>query len=55
MDLLWDINAKGMAVLMATHDLDLVRLYPHARLFELDQGEVVYDSFAAEGDHVRST
>jgi cell division transport system ATP-binding protein len=55
MDLLWDINAKGMAVLMATHDLDLVRRYPHARLFELDQGEVVYDSFAAEGDHVRST
>ncbi len=43
MDLLWDINAKGMAVLMATHDLDLVRRYPHARLFELDQGEVVYD------------
>jgi cell division transport system ATP-binding protein len=55
MDLFWDINAKGMAVLMATHDLDLVRRYPHARLFELDQGELVYDSFAAEGDHVRPT
>ena len=44
MDLFWDINAKGMAVLMATHNLELVRRYPHARLFELDQGRLVYDS-----------
>ncbi|MGE0159430.1 MAG: cell division ATP-binding protein FtsE [Gemmatimonadales bacterium] len=44
MDLFWDINAKGMAVLMATHNLDLVRRYPHARLFELDQGRLVFDS-----------
>jgi cell division transport system ATP-binding protein len=47
MDLFWDINAKGMAVLMATHDLELVRRYPHARVFELDQGRLVYDSAAA--------
>lgn len=47
LDLFWDINAKGMAVLMATHDLELVRRYPHARVFELDQGRLVYDS--AEG------
>jgi ABC-type ATPase involved in cell division len=44
LDLFWDINAKGMAVLMATHDLELVRRYPHARVFELDHGELVYDS-----------
>ena len=44
LDLFWDINAKGMAVLMATHDLELVRRYPHARVFELDQGRLVYDS-----------
>jgi cell division transport system ATP-binding protein len=47
MELFWDINAKGMAVLMATHDLELVRRYPLARVFELDQGRLVYDS--AEG------
>ena len=44
MDLFWDINAKGMAVLMATHDLELIKRYPHARVFELDQGRLVYDS-----------
>lgn len=44
LDLFWDINAKGMAVLMATHDLELIRRYPHARVFELDHGKLVYDS-----------
>jgi cell division transport system ATP-binding protein len=43
-DLFWDINAKGMAVLMATHNLELVRRFPHARVIELDQGRLVYDS-----------
>jgi len=47
MDLFWDINANGMAVLMATHDLELVRRYPHARVLELDHGRLVYDSAAA--------
>jgi cell division transport system ATP-binding protein len=47
MDLFWDINAKGMAVLMATHDLEIIKRYPHARVFELDQGKLVYDSAAA--------
>lgn len=50
LDLFWDINAKGMAVLMATHDLELVRRYPHARLFELDQGKLVYDSAVADAE-----
>ena len=53
MDLFWDINAKGMAVLMATHDLELIRRYPHARLFELDHGELVFDSENAEDDQRR--
>ncbi len=46
MELFWDINARGMAVLMATHDLELVRHYPQARVLELDQGRLVYDSAA---------
>jgi cell division transport system ATP-binding protein len=44
MDLFWEINAMGMAVLMATHDLELIRRYPKARVLELDQGRLVYDS-----------
>ena len=47
MDLFWDINATGMAVLVATHDLELVRRYPSARVFELDNGHLVYDSAEA--------
>jgi len=47
MDLFWDINAKGMAVLMATHDMEILKRHPHARVFELDSGALVYDS--AEG------
>ena len=44
MDLFWEINALGMGVLMATHDLELMRRYPSARVLELDQGRLVYDS-----------
>jgi len=44
LDLFWDINAKGMAVLMATHDLELVGRHPNARIIELDQGRLVSDS-----------
>jgi cell division transport system ATP-binding protein len=39
-----EINASGMTVLMATHDLDLVRAHPQYRLLELGEGELVYDS-----------
>ena len=46
MELIREINAKGMTVLMATHDLDLVRSYPGTRLLELDHGRLVYDSAA---------
>jgi cell division transport system ATP-binding protein len=42
--LLRDINAAGTAVLMATHDLDIVKSMPDAHLVELQHGRVVYDS-----------
>ena len=50
MELFWDLNAKGMAVLMATHDLELIRRYPRVRLFELDQGQLVLDSGATDSE-----
>jgi cell division transport system ATP-binding protein len=42
--LLRDINASGTAVLMATHDLDLVKTLPDAHLVELQHGRLVFDS-----------
>jgi cell division transport system ATP-binding protein len=41
--LLRDINSAGTAVLMATHDLDLVRRTDY-RTIELDHGRIVFDS-----------
>jgi cell division transport system ATP-binding protein len=46
--LLRDINSSGTAVLMATHDLDLVRSTDY-RTIELDHGKIVFD--AAESTH----
>lgn len=43
-DLFREINASGMTVLMATHDLDLVRANPQFRVVEMSHGEVVFDS-----------
>jgi cell division transport system ATP-binding protein len=54
LDLFWEINATGMAVLMATHDLELVRRYPRARVLELAQGRLVYDSGATRPTPVRA-
>jgi len=48
MELFRDLNARGMAVLMATHDLDLVRAYPDIRVMELNEGRLVFDSAAPE-------
>jgi cell division transport system ATP-binding protein len=45
--LLRDINASGTAVVMATHDLELVRSAPY-RVIELQEGAVVYDSAVDE-------
>ncbi|HYC52675.1 MAG TPA: cell division ATP-binding protein FtsE [Gemmatimonadaceae bacterium] len=41
--LLRDINASGTAVLMATHNLDLVRRTDY-RTIEMDHGRIVYDT-----------
>ncbi len=43
-DLFREINSAGMTVLMATHDLDLVRAHPQFRVVELSHGEIVFDS-----------
>jgi len=48
LDTFWEINALGMAVLMATHDLELIRSFPQARVLELDHGRLVYDSAGGE-------
>jgi len=41
--LLRDINAAGTAIMMATHNLDLVRRSNY-RVIELNRGQLVYDS-----------
>jgi cell division transport system ATP-binding protein len=41
--LLRDINAAGTAVLMATHDLGLLRRSDY-RVIEINRGQIVYDS-----------
>jgi len=46
--LLRDINAGGTSVIMATHNLDLVRDASY-RVLELKQGELVYDSAEEPG------
>jgi len=43
-ELFRSINASGTAVLLATHDLELVRRNPGVRVLELDHGRLVYDS-----------
>src|SRR4029078_2279486 len=45
--LLREINASGTAVLMATHNLDLVRSSDY-RCVEMNHGEIVYDSADAQ-------
>jgi cell division transport system ATP-binding protein len=46
MEIFRELNAQGMTLLMATHDLELVRSYPGIRVLELNQGRLVYDSEA---------
>jgi cell division transport system ATP-binding protein len=45
--LLRDINTGGTVVIMATHDLDIVRQAPY-RTIELREGSVVYDTAVDE-------
>ncbi|MDT8369332.1 MAG: cell division ATP-binding protein FtsE [Longimicrobiales bacterium] len=52
-ELFRELNAMGMAVVMATHDLDLIRADPSARVLELDEGRLVFDSLAAPSESSR--
>ncbi len=45
-DLFKTLNQLGMAVLMATHDAELLRRNPDIRVLELEHGRLVYDSAA---------
>ncbi|HET7320972.1 MAG TPA: cell division ATP-binding protein FtsE [Longimicrobiaceae bacterium] len=47
-DLFKEINAGGTTVVMATHNLDLVRANPAFRVLELSHGELVFDSGAEQ-------
>jgi cell division transport system ATP-binding protein len=47
-DLFREINAMGMAVVLATHDLELVRASPETHVLELDHGRLAFDSHAQE-------
>jgi len=49
LELFRQLNAQGMAILMATHDLDLVRAHPETRVLEMNEGRLVYDSASAVG------
>jgi cell division transport system ATP-binding protein len=39
-----EINSSGTCVMMATHDLDLVRAHPRYRVIEMSEGRIVFDS-----------
>ena len=49
MELLREFAAQGMTILMATHDLDLIRHHPKIRVLELSEGRLAYDSAAVAG------
>ena len=49
MELFRELNSQGMTLLMATHDLDLIRRYPEVRVLELNEGVLAYDSAAVAG------
>ncbi len=48
-DLLRAINASGTAVIMATHNMELIRRNPY-RTLELNRGQLVFDSADTPGD-----
>jgi len=52
--LLFKINAAGTAVIMATHDHEVVRKYGH-RIVHVEQGEIVKDehAFSAQANEAR--
>ncbi len=55
LQLLRDINATGTSVIMATHDLEIVRKADEARTVELNHGRVVFDSAETPPPETRYT
>ena len=55
LQLLRDINATGTSVIMATHDLEIVRKADEARTIELNHGRVVFDSAETPPPETRYT
>lgn len=53
--LLRDINSSGTSVIMATHDLEIVRKADEARTIELNHGRVVFDSSETPPPETRYT
>ncbi|HEX2723861.1 MAG TPA: ATP-binding cassette domain-containing protein, partial [Gemmatimonadaceae bacterium] len=53
--LLRDINSAGTSVIMATHDLEMVRRADEARTIELNHGRVVFDSAETPPPETRYT
>src|SRR5687767_6869954 len=53
--LLREINAAGTSVIMATHDLEIVRRADDARTIELNHGRVVFDSAETPPPETRYT
>ncbi|MEF9991140.1 MAG: cell division ATP-binding protein FtsE [Romboutsia sp.] len=41
--LLCDINAEGVTVIMATHDIEILKLFPK-RIVEIEQGKIISDT-----------
>jgi cell division transport system ATP-binding protein len=48
LELFQELNARGMGILMATHDLLLTQKFPDARVLELSEGRLVFDSGAGD-------
>jgi cell division transport system ATP-binding protein len=53
--LLRDINAAGTSVIMATHDLEIVRKADEGRTVELNHGRIVFDSAETPPPETRYT
>ncbi|WP_455540089.1 cell division ATP-binding protein FtsE [Terrisporobacter sp.] len=47
MNLLEDINKQGITVIMATHNLELVREFPN-RIVKIEAGKIIYDTERCE-------
>lgn len=43
LNLLSDINAEGVTVIMATHDIEILKLFPN-RIVEIQKGKIVKDT-----------